>query len=138
MENFDFNNVEKYLANGGDVETIMNAFADKVNLSLAAQTDNAYFEAIDNVVDAWNDYIDICAETNKIPENIDIEDLYIDQEDISSLTEMIFRLLPVLEKYFDFMDTVKHSTTEASKKVVDKTTSNFDSVVKSFFKKNGI
>ena len=54
--NYDFNNIERYLADGGNAEELANAFASKLN---AAIEENKRADALEELTKAWNAYVDV-------------------------------------------------------------------------------
>lgn len=100
MENFDFNNIEKYLREGGDPESIAKAFADKLNTVIHTIDDeDTLNDANSEVVGAWNDYVDIYFGIYKLPSETKVEDFYINEEDVEYFMNTIIKLLPAVHKY---------------------------------------
>ena len=100
MENFDFNNIEKYLREGGDPESIAKAFADKLNTVIHTIDDeDTLNDANNEVVGAWNDYVDIYFGIHKLPVETKVEDFYINEEDVEYFMNTIIKLLPAVRKY---------------------------------------
>ena len=52
---YNFNDIDKYIMNGGDPEELAKAFTDKLN---AALNKSKYNEALVSLTDAWNTYVD--------------------------------------------------------------------------------
>ena len=138
MENFDFNNIEKYLRNGGDASVIANAFANKLNSTInAMKVENELKDAAEDVSLAWNDYIDIYFGINKLPSGTVIADWYLKAEDVNKLLDSVIHLFPTVKKYGDMLDNVSKIT----EKVINETTKkncDFETTLNTFFKKNNI
>ena len=111
MENFDFNNVEKYLREGGDPESIAKAFADKLNMTIHAIDDEDTLNGANSeVVDAWNDYVDIYFGIHKLPAETKIGDFYINEEDVEYFMNTIVKLLPAVHKYSMTLNNILEPT----------------------------
>ena len=129
--NYDFNNVDKFLREGGKPEDVMNAFADVVNNSLATmRTENKLATIADKIAEAWNDYVDEYFTSHKLPTGYTVADWYIDGKDVSNLIEKLISVVPTIEKWFD--------TLNAGAKQLKTTTNNTKDVVADFFTKFGI
>lgn len=117
--NYNFNEVDKFLRNGGDPQAISQAFADAVNQSLASiRNENKMKDVTRNLKDAWNNYMDEFFKYNEMPRGYTMEDWYMSNEEIESIMKQLIDVLPTLAKYLGlFNDTT-------IRKIEDKTKSN--------------
>ncbi len=122
MANFDFNNIEKYLREGGNPETIANAFADKMNLILAVMNDeNALTESAEKVCKAWNDYVVSYFKVNSLPANSKQEDWYISVGEVKDIMDLLVRILPVINKSSEFISAVEKEVKKNTKTLANNT-----------------
>ena len=142
MENFDFNNIEKYLREGGNPEAIAKAFADKLNVTIHTIDDEKSLnKAGEKVSIAWNDYANVYFGTHKLPNNTILEDWYITADDVKTLMEGLIKIVPAVDKYIKTIENLNDIISPVKVKVTDtatKTKSKVDDIVDDFFSKYGI
>ena len=142
MENFDFNNIEKYLREGGNPETIAKAFADKLNITIHTIDDEKSLnKAMEKISIAWNDYVNIYFGIHKLPTNTILEDWYITTDDIQILMDSLVKFIPTIDKYLKTVENLNDIISPAKIKVTDTATkakSKVDNIVDDFFSKYGI
>jgi len=121
MENFNFNDIETYLRNGGDPETIANAFADKLNLALATiEDESALDDAAKNVVDAWNNFADVFFGINKLPKNSKIDDWkFFSTDDVIGVMEVLIQILPIFSHYAELIEGLETNVKNTKEKVTE-------------------
>ena len=121
MENFNFNDIETYLRNGGSPETIANAFADKLNLALATiEDESALDDAAKNVVNAWNNFADVFFGINKLPKNSKIADWKLaSADDIIGIMDALIQILPVINHYAELVEGLENNVKNTKEKVTD-------------------
>ena len=121
MQNFNFNDIEAYLRNGGDPETIANAFADKLNLALATiEDESALDDAAKNVVNAWNNFADVFFGINKLPKNSKITDWKLaSADDVIGIMEALIQILPVINHYAELVEGLENNVKNTKEKVTD-------------------
>lgn len=110
---FNFNDVEKYLREGGNAETIAKAFADELNRAVAVVEDEQDLDEHRSfLVEAWNDYMDAYFRHHKLPNGYTIEDFYFEDEQVERMMERIVEMVPVVDKICDIgnksSDTVRN------------------------------
>ncbi len=138
MENFDFNNLEKYLRDGGDPEAIAKAFADRLNTTIRAIDDEDNLnEASLGVVESWNDYVEVYFKTHKLPDGTILDDWYINENDINTIMDTLVKILPAVDKYMKALDSFNSAIQPAKIKVND-TKDKVNNIVDDFFSKYGI
>ena len=142
MENFDFNNIEKYLREGGNPETIAKAFADKLNITIHTIDDEKSLnKAMEKISIAWNDYVNIYFGIHKLPTNTILEDWYITTDDVKILMDSLVKFIPTIDKYLKTVENLNDIISPAKIKVTDTATkakSKVDNIVDDFFSKYGI
>lgn len=121
MENFNFNDIETYLRNGGSPETIANAFADKLNLALATiEDESALDDAAKNVVNAWNNFADVFFGINKLPKNSKIEDWKLTSaDDVIGIMDALIQILPVINHYAELVEGLETNVKNTKEKVTE-------------------
>ena len=121
MQNFNFNDIEAYLRNGGDPETIANAFADKLNLALATiEDESALDDAAKNVVNAWNNFADVFFGINKLPKNSKITDWKLaSADDVIGIMDVLIQILPVINHYAELVEGLENNVKNTKEKVTD-------------------
>lgn len=121
MQNFNFNDIEAYLRNGGDPETIANAFADKLNLALATiEDESALDDAAKNVVNAWNNFADVFFGINKLPKNSKITDWKLaSADDVIGIMEALIQIIPVINHYAELVEGLENNVKNTKEKVTD-------------------
>ena len=138
MENFDFNNLEKYLRDGGDPEAIAKAFADRLNTTIRAIDDeDTLNEASLGVAEAWNDYVEVYFGTHKLPAGTILDDWYINEDDVNTILDTLVKTIPVVDKYMKALDSFSSAIQPAKIKVND-TKDKVSNIVDDFFSKYGI
>jgi hypothetical protein len=132
MTNFDFNDVERYLRDGGKPEDIANAFAEKLN-SIIKVIDNEdnFNDSRDALVDAWNEYIQNYFNRYKLPDGTLIEDWYINIDDIDVITDTLVKVIPLFYKYMNFVEDVSQSVKKSNTVIKSKT----NNTINDFFNK---
>ena len=142
MENFDFNNIEKYLREGGNPETIAKAFADKLNITIHTIDDEKSLnKAMEKISVAWNDYVNIYFGIHKLPTSTILEDWYITTDDVKVLMDSLVKFIPTIDKYLKTVENLNDIISPAKIKVTDTATkakSKVDNIVDDFFSKYGI
>jgi len=129
--NYNFNDVEKYLRDGGDATKLAQAFADTLNEALAqVQKENKLDAKATAFADAWNAYIDEYFKNHDIPENYVVADMYLNTKDVNYLMEQVVRIIPLLDKLNGFFEIGAAQVSKSKSKVED--------TVDKFFDKFGI
>lgn len=121
MQNFNFNDIEAYLRNGGDPETIANAFADKLNLALATiEDESALDDAAKSVVNAWNNFADVFFGINKLPKNSKITDWKLaSADDVIGIMDALIQIIPVINHYAELVEGLENNVKNTKEKVTD-------------------
>ena len=128
MMNYNFNDVEKYLRDGGKPEDMMNAFADLMNKSLATiRREDKLKEANTNLVKAWNEYMAEYFTTHNLPSGYTLEDWEMNENEMDAVMKRLIEILPVLAQYTGMLKT-------ATKKI-EKSMNNSRDVISDFFDK---
>ena len=128
MMNYNFNDVEKYLRDGGKPEDMMNAFADLMNKSLAIiRREDKLRKANTNLVKAWNEYMAEYFTTHNLPNGDTLEDWEMNENEMDAVMKRLIEILPVLAQYTGMLKT-------ASKKI-EKSMNNSRDVISDFFDK---
>ena len=135
MENFDFNNLEKYLRDGGDPEAIAKAFADRLNTTIRAIDDeDALKDASIEVAEAWNDYVEVYFGTHKLPAGTILDDWYINEHDVNTIMDTLVKTIPAVDKYMKAFDSFSSVIQPKANDAKDK----ISNIVDDFFSKYGI
>ena len=135
MENFDFNNLEKYLRDGGDPEAIAKAFADRLNTTIRAIDDeDALNDASLEVAEAWNDYVEVYFGTHKLPAGTVLDDWYINEDDVNTIMDTLVKTIPAIDKYMKALDSFSSAIQPKVNEAKDKVSN----IVDDFFSKYGI
>ena len=128
MMNYNFNDVEKYLRDGGKPEDMMNAFADLMNKSLATiRREDQLKEANINLMKAWNKYMAEYFTVHDLPNGYTLEDWEMSENEMDAVMKRLIEILPVLAQYTGMLKT-------ASKKI-EKSVNNSRDVISDFFNK---
>lgn len=142
MENFDFNNIEKYLREGGDPEAIAKAFADRLNTTIRVIDDEESLKKTsEKVSTAWNDYINVYFGTHKLPVDTVIEDWYINDTDVNAIMDSLVRVIPTVDKYIKIVENFNSAIQPTKNKINNttiKTKNKVDTIIDDFFSKYGI
>ena len=143
MENFDFNNIEKYLREGGNPETIAKAFADRLNTTIHAIDDESNLnKASADVADAWNSYVNVYFGIHKLPAGTIVEDWYINNNDIDTIIDTLVKTIPAINKYAKALDNFSSAIFQPAKMTANntavKTKNKVNDIVDDFFSKYGI
>lgn len=140
--NYNFNDVEKFIREGGSAEEIANAFADKLNLAIATvEAQNTLAEKSDALVDAWCEFVDEYFKHKDMPKNTTIKDWYISKGEVIKLFDMLVKVLPAFDKYGDAMRMitgVKSDIVNSTEKTVKVNKDKFEDVMNDFFNKIGL
>lgn len=129
--NYNFNDVEKYLRDGGDATKLAQAFADTLNNALAkVQEENKLDEKAIAFADAWNAYIDEYFKNHDVPENYVIADMYLNTKDVHYLMDQVLKFIPLLDKLGNLFEVGAVQVSKSKNKVED--------TVDKFFDKFGI
>ena len=138
MENFDFNNLEKYLRDGGDPEAIANAFADRLNTTIRAIDDeDALNNASLKVAEAWNDYAKVYFGIHKLPTGTILDDWYINERDVNTIMDTLIKTTLAVDKYMKALDSFSSIIQPAKIKAND-AKEKVNNIVDDFFSKYGI
>ena len=128
MMNYNFNDVEKYLRDGGKPEDMMNAFADLMNKSLATiRREDQLKEANINLMKAWNKYMAEYFTVHDLPNGYTLEDWEMSENEMDAVMKRLIEILPILAQYTGMLKT-------ASKKI-EKSVNNSRDVISDFFNK---
>lgn len=129
--NYNFNDVEKYLRDGGDPTKLAQAFADTLNNALAqVQKENKLDEKGTAFAEAWNAYIDEYFKSHDVPENYVVADMYLNTKDVNYLMEQVLKFIPLLDKLNGLFEIGAEQVSKSKSKVED--------TVDKFFDKFGI
>lgn len=133
----DFNNVEKYIRDGGNPEEIAQAFADQLNAVLQhIEAEEAVGKKATEVTKVWKDFVEAYFHVNSLPDKMTIEQFYMTEKDVTALLENFVQLTPLIVKYGSALENFANSV----QKVVDtKTDKNaFSETMENFFRKLNI
>lgn len=129
--NFNFNDVEKYLRDGGDPTKMAQAFADTMNKALAkVQEESKLGQKAEAFANAWNAYIDEYFKTHDVPNNYVVADMYLNDRDVTYIMEQFLKLIPLLDKLGGWFEFETKQMSKSKDKVED--------TVNKFFNKFGI
>ena len=129
--NYNFNDVEKYLREGGNATKLAQAFADTLNNALAkVQEENKLDEKAIVFADAWNAYIDEYFKNHSVPENYTVADMYLNTKDVHYLMDQVLKFIPLLDKLGNLFEVGAVQVSKSKNKVED--------TVDKFFDKFGI
>ena len=129
--NYNFNDVEKYLREGGDATKLAQAFANSLNEAIAQiQKENKLDEKATAFADAWNAYIDEYFKIHDVPDNYVVADMYLNEKDVNYLMEQILKFIPLLDRLNGWF--------EVGTEQVSKSKSKVENTVDKFFDKFGI
>ena len=109
---YNFNDIEKYLREGGDVETIAKAFTDELNRAIAVVEDENDLEICkESLIEAWNDYINTYFKHKKLPKGYTVKDFHLNSKEIDEITKILAEMVPVVDRVCELgnksTDTVK-------------------------------
>ena len=129
--NYNFDDIAKYLRDGGDATKLAQAFADTLNEALAqVQKENKLEAKATAFADAWNAYIDEYFKHNDVPENYVVADMYLNTKDVNYLMEQVLKFIPLLDKLNGLFEMGAEQVSKSKNKVED--------TVDKFFNKFGI
>lgn len=129
--NYNFNDVEKYLRDGGDPTKMAQAFADVMNKALAkVQEESKLGQKAEEFANAWNAYIDEYFKTHDVPNNYVVADMYLNDRDVTYLMEQVLKFIPLLDKLNGIFEVGTVQVSKSKDKVED--------TVDKFFSKFGI
>ena len=123
----------------GDPEKLANAFADALNEELANQrkVDDVRNAAVD-VAGSWECFIDEYFAVHELPKGADIEDFYVDGDDVVALLEVYLKLVPYLETLHNYLTVMENTLKKTSEVVTRSTKDSFEDTMEKFFKKYNI
>lgn len=129
--NYNFNDVEKYLRDGGDPTKMAQAFADAMNKALTkVQEENKLGQKANEFANAWNAYIDEYFKTHDVPDNCVVADMYLNDRDVTYLMEQVLKFIPLLDKLNGLLEVGTVQVSKSKNKV--------ENTVERFFDKFGI
>jgi len=129
--NYNFNDVEKYLHDGGDAVELAQAFADTLNNALAKfQKESKLDEKANGLAAAWNAYIDEYFKNHDVPENYVVADMYLNTKDVHYLMDQVLKFIPLLDRLNGLFEIGAEQVSKSKNKVED--------TVDKFFDKFGI
>lgn len=129
--NYNFNDVEKYLRDGGDPTKMAQAFADTMNKALTkVQEENKLGQKASEFANAWNAYMDEYFKTHDVPNNYVVADMYINDRDVTYLMEQVLKFIPLLDRVNGWFEFEAKQMSKSKSKVED--------TVDKFFNKFGI
>lgn len=137
MENFVFNDVdfakiEKYLREGGDPEVVAKEFTDKLNTAIRNISDKqVYNETLENLVNAWNEYVKAYFNIHNLPVHSSIEDWYCNAKEIETFLRTLIEIMSIDISNLNSLNPFKISKPSPPKKTND-------DIVNDFFLKFGI
>ncbi len=118
--NYNFNDVEKYLRDGGDPTKMAQAFADTMNKALAkVQEENKLGQKASEFANAWNAYVDEYFKTHDVPSNYVVADMYLNEKDVSFLMEQVLKFIPLLDKLGGWFEFETKQISKSKDKVED-------------------
>ena len=133
----DFNNVEKYIREGGNPEEIAQAFADQLNTVLQhIEAEEAVGTKATEVIHVWKDFVKAYFHVNPIPENSKVEDFFMSEGDPQKLLETFVQVVPMFVKYGSVLENLATSTEKILNTKVDKNA--FSDTMENFFRKFNI
>ena len=105
--NYNFNELDKYLHEGGDPEVIAKAFADSLNSAIAANSNTKKLnEKATKFCDAWQEYVDVYFTTHRVPTGSVVSDFYLKPGELDKIMEALVEILPLLDAYNEIMGNV--------------------------------
>ena len=129
--NYNFNDVEKYLRDGGDPTKMAQAFADTMNKALTkVQEESKLGQKAEEFANAWNAYIDEYFKTHDVPNNYVVADMYLNDRDVTYLMEQVLKFIPLLDRVNGWFEVGTGQVSKSKNKVED--------TVDKFFNKFGI
>lgn len=140
---YDFNNVRQMLDEGKSIEDICQAFADEANQANAEyersqRSQNLYTDALEKVVEAWNELIDRYADIHHIDWG-SCKDLYVDRKTVDDLVTLLYEMIGWKDSLAPLIETLVNTTNNKSseEKIVAKKSgptqvSNFSQVIADF------
>ena len=133
----DFNNVEKYIRDGGNPEEIAQAFADQLNAVLQRiEAEEAVGKKATEVTEVWKDFVEAYFHVNPLPEKTTIEQFYMTEKDVTALLENFVHLTPLIVKYGSALENFANSVQKVVDTKTDKNT--FSETMENFFRKLNI
>ena len=112
---YDFNNVRQMLDEGKTIEDICQAFADKANAAnveyeRSQRSQNLYTNALEKVVEDWNELIDRYADIHHMNWG-SCTDLYVNRKTVDDLITLLYEmigwkdsLVPLIETWANAMN----------------------------------
>jgi len=102
--NYNFNDLDKYLREGGDPEAIAKAFADSLNGAIAANSNTKKLnEKATKFCDAWREYVDVYFTTHKVPTGSVVSDFYLKPVELDKIMDALTEILPLIDIYNEIM-----------------------------------
>ena len=95
--NYDFNDINKYLREGGSPEDIAKAFADSLNKAIES---NSQIEKLSEkalqICDDWQEYVDLYFITHRIPSGFVVSDFYLKREELGKVMDALVEMAKVV------------------------------------------
>lgn len=133
--NYDFNNINKYLREGGNPEDIARAFADSLNKAIEINSQaEKLSEKASQICDDWQEYADLYFITHRVPSGFVVSDFYLKREELEKIMDALVEMAPWIREAMDSVETVKKCN---YKKTPNKEQS-FEEVVGSFLQDLGL
>lgn len=141
MNTYNFNDVDKYLREGGDPEAIAKAFADSLNAAIESNSKTKILsEKATKICDAWRDYVTTYFSSEDLPYSSVESDFLVEPKDIKALMDTLVELMPVFKPSLTMKktnnDNKKNSEVITTKKLPHGGT--FEDVVGSFLHDLGL
>ena len=133
--NYDFNDINKYLREGGSPEDIAKAFADSLNeaIEINSRTEKLN-EKASKVCNDWQEYADLYFITHRVPSGFVVSDFYLKREELEKIMDALVEMAPWIREAMDGVETVKKCNCE---KTPDKDQS-FEKTMESFLHDLGL
>lgn len=133
----DFNNVEKYIRDGGSPEEIAQAFADQLNAVLSRiEDEKAVVTKSQEVAENWKSFVTAYFHVHPFPEGVKVEDFFLSSDDVVKLLETFVEIVPMFVKYGS---VIENFATGAEKILDTKINKNsFTETMENFFNKLNI
>jgi len=113
---YNFNDIEKYIAAGGDPEAIANAFANRLNAAISkTKSEDELNAAGDALSKAWNDYVNVYAKYNALCH--ETEEYYMTTPQIRDIFKRVLRLVEGLEGVSKELNRSRDTLHEFYKKI---------------------
>ena len=149
--NYNFNELDKYLRDGGNPEEIAQAFADKLNKAIAVNSNTKKLDEKAKIFcNAWDEYVDLYLSIRGLPKGTSTSDFHLTPAELKKIMDALTdNVAPLLSIYNDFIEEPAKAQNKKKSSVnlnfqapveccKNKATTDYEKVIGDFFHSIGL